>query len=168
MLTLVSANSRYDQLTRQENAVTFTADELAGQQLFASKGCQNCHAGALFTDQSFRNNGLSPFLRTKVVYKHGKPSVQVAVDEGQFRITGQATDRYKFVVPSLRNIAATLPYMHDGRFKNLKEVLDFYDSGMVDSPTLNPFFRRADGKLGIALREDEKTEIIAFLNALTD
>lgn len=168
MLTLVSANSKYDQVVRKENAATFTADELAGQKLFASKGCQNCHAGELFTDQSFRNNGLSPFRRAKVVYENGKPSVQVVEDEGRFRITGRDEDRYKFVVPSLRNITATLPYMHDGRFKTLKEVLDFYNSGMIDSPTLDPFFRRPDGALGIPLSEDEKTKIIAFLNVLTD
>lgn len=168
MLTLVSANSKYDQLMRKENAVTFTADELAGQKFFASKGCQNCHAGELFTDQGFRNNGLSPFERTKVEYVDGKPTVRVVVDEGRYRVTGQATDRFKFVVPSLRNIAATLPYMHDGRFKTLREVLDFYDSGMKDSPTLDPFFRQANGSLGIPLSEDEKLKLIAFLNTLTD
>ena len=168
MLTLVSANSKYDQLVRKENAVTFTADELEGQKLFASKGCQNCHAGELFTDQSFRNNGLSPFERSKVEYVNGKPTLRVVVDEGRFRVTGQDADRFKFVVPSLRNIAATLPYMHDGRFKTLREVLDFYDSGMVDSPTLDPFFRKANGSLGIPLNEDEKTKLIAFLNTLTD
>jgi cytochrome c peroxidase len=168
MLTLVSANSKYDQVIRKENGATFTADELAGQKLFVSKGCQNCHAGELFTDQSFRNNGLSPFERTKVEYVDGKPTVRVVVDEGRYRITGENADRFKFVVPSLRNIAATLPYMHDGRFKTLREVLDFYDSGMVDSPTLDPFFRKANGALGIPLSEDEKTKLIAFLNTLTD
>lgn len=168
MLTLVSANSKYDQVVRKENAATFTADELAGQKLFTSKGCQNCHAGALFTDQSFRNNGLSPFRRSKVVYENGKPTVQIVEDEGRFRVTGRDEDRYKFVVPSLRNATATLPYMHDGRFKTLREVLDFYDSGMIDSPTLDPFFRRSDGSLGITISEDEKTKIIAFLNTLTD
>ncbi len=168
MLTLVSAQSKYDQSVRKENGVTLTADELAGMQLFQSKGCKSCHSGELFTDQSFRNNGLAPFERSKVVYVDGKPTIQVVVDEGRFRVTGQPSDRFKFVVPSLRNIAATLPYMHDGRFKTLKDVLDFYSRGMQDSPTLDPVFRQADGTLGIPLSEEEKSKLIAFLNALTD
>jgi cytochrome c peroxidase len=168
MLALVSAQSKYDHYVRKENGVMFTAEELAGKQLFESKGCINCHAGELFTDQSFRNNGLAPFERSKVVYVNGKATIQVVVDEGRFRVTGKPADRFAFVVPSLRNIVATLPYMHDGRFKTLKEVLDFYGSGMHDSPTLDPMFRRADSTLGVPLNEDEKTKLIAFLNTLTD
>lgn len=168
MLALVSAESKYDHYVRKEGGVTLTAEEMAGKHLFDTKGCSGCHVGELFTDQSFRNNGLSPFERTKVVYVNGKPTIQVVVDEGRFRVTGQAVDRFKFVVPSLRNIAMTLPYMHDGRFKTLKEVLDFYSSGMHDSPTLDPVFRQANGTLGIPLSEDEKTKLIAFLETLTD
>ncbi|GAB2783768.1 cytochrome c peroxidase [Rhabdobacter roseus] len=168
MLTLVSANSRYDKYVRQESGGTLTAAELEGKALFATKGCQGCHAGELFTDQSFRNNGLPKFERTKVVYVDGRPTVQLVVDEGRFRVTGNPADRFTFRVPSLRNVEATLPYMHDGRFTTLEQVLDYYASGVQDTPNLDPIFKQADGSLGIPLTADEKAKIIAFLKTLTD
>lgn len=167
MLTLVSANSRYDKYTRKETGATLTSDELAGMQLFQSKGCGSCHSGELFTDRSFRNNGVSPYERMKVVYVDGKPTLQLVVDKGRATVTQQTDDEYKFKVPSLRNIEASLPYMHDGRFTTLKQVLDFYSSGMYDFPNLDPIFRK-NTTIGIPMTEDEKLKIIAFLNTLTD
>ncbi len=153
MVALVSANSRYDKYVRQETGGVLSANELAGMQIFQAK-CSSCHSGSLFTDQSYRDNGLPINPRIN--------------DEGRFAITGQITDKLKFKVPSLRNVGLTLPYMHDGRFTTLEAVLDHYSNGMANNPNLDNVFRKADGTRGIALSEEEKTKIIAFLNTLND
>jgi cytochrome c peroxidase len=147
---LVSANSRYDHYVRKENGVTFTPGERAGMALFQTK-CASCHATDLFTDHSFRNNGLDT----------------VFADKGREAVTGNAGDRGKFKVPSLRNVALTMPYMHDGRFANLRQVLNHYASGVKYSPTLDPLLQQ-DGKPGIAMTEEEKNQLFAFLQTLTD
>ena len=149
MVMMVSANSRYDKFVRQEGE-TLTGEELEGLDLFKAK-CSGCHSGELFSDFSYRNNGLNDTF----------------IDEGRARISEFDRDIGKFRVPSLRNVALTSPYMHNARFKTLKAVLDHYDEGMVDSPTLDPSLKTG-GRLGIALNEDEKEKIIAFLRTLTD
>ncbi|PLK44861.1 cytochrome-c peroxidase [Emticicia sp. TH156] len=151
MLTLVSANSRYDKYVRKEPGGTLTADELAGMAVFEQK-CASCHAGSLFTDQSYRNNGL-------LVYNQE--------DTGRHRITQTDADRYTFKVPSLRNIAVTAPYMHDGRFYSLDAVLEHYRSGMVNSATLDASLKQ-NAKPGIAITDAEKAQLKAFLKTLTD
>ncbi|MFD0863392.1 cytochrome-c peroxidase [Sungkyunkwania multivorans] len=154
MIMMVSANSKYDKFTRGEGNVTLNPNEAEGLALFNQK-CATCHAGALFTDQSYRNNGLAI-----------DPTYN---DIGRARVTGLTEDNRKFRVPSLKNIDATFPYMHDGRLATLTDVLDFYSGqGMVDSPTLDPIFKQPDGSIGIPLTEDEKTKIISFLRTLTD
>ena len=152
MLMMVSADSKYDRFLRNDGT-TLTSDETAGLGLFEAK-CSSCHSGVLQTDQTYRNNGLSI-----------DPEFN---DIGRFRVTGQPSDSLKFKVPSLRNIEATFPYMHDGRIPDLEAVLDHYSDGIVDSPTLDPLLRNADGSLGIPLTEAEKAQIIAFLKTLTD
>lgn len=149
---MISANSKYDKVMRNEGAV-FTDDEAAGHELFKSK-CASCHAGTLLTDQSYRNNGL--------------PIDTLYNDVGRSRVTGYEEDKYKFKVPSLRNVEITFPYMHDGRLFTLDLVLRHYSDFMVDSETLDPIFRQADGSIGIPTTEDEKKLIIAFLKTLTD
>ncbi len=149
-LMCVSANAPYDKFVRNEGG-ELSAQQLQGLQLFRQK-CASCHSGELFTDDSYRNNGLPV----------GNPE-----DTGRHRITLNDGDRYKFRVPSLRNVEKTRPYMHDGRFRNLEAVLDFYDTGVVDSPTLDTLLRQ-NGRLGIELAEGEKQAIIAFLQSLTD
>ncbi len=166
MLTFVSANSRYDKYIRKEGE-TLTSTELEGLKLFESKGCKNCHAGELFTDGSFRNNGLPKYERTKIVYVNGKPTLQMVVDEGRYAVTKQESDRFKFKVPSLRNIAESLPYTHDGRFTRLDEMLEHYSSGVQNTPNLDPLLKQ-NGILGIPLTADEKQKIIAFLRTLSD
>ncbi|MFP9118951.1 cytochrome-c peroxidase [Flavobacterium sp. RNTU_13] len=153
MIMMVSDDSRFDKYRRGEAGGTLTAEELQGYALFNQK-CATCHATDLQTDGSFRNNGLPV-----------NPQVN---DVGRYKITELAADYYKFRVPSLRNVALTAPYMHDGRFGTLQSVLNYYATGVSDSPTLDPLLRHADGTRGIALTEDEKTAIIAFLNTLTD
>lgn len=152
MLTMVSADSKYDKVTRDQ-VESFTSIENDGFQTFNNK-CSSCHAGALFTDQSYRNNGLPVNPRLN--------------DQGRFRVLELEDDRYKFKVPSLRNVEVTGPYMHDGRLGSLEAVLDFYDNGMVDTGTIDPVFVKPDGSLGIDLSDNEKESLIAFLKTLTD
>lgn len=149
MVTLVSANSRYDRYRRGE--VQLDADEVAGLTVFKAK-CATCHAGELFTDGSFRNNGIGP---------------GVFGDLGRERVTEQYADRYKFQVPSLRNVSVSRPYMHDGRLPTLDAVLDHYARGVQDSPTLDPLLKQG-GRLGIPLTNAERKQLLAFLNTLND
>lgn len=152
MAMLVSADSRYDHYVRKEEGGDLNAEELAGLAVFQQK-CATCHATDLFTDQTFRNNGiLNDF----------------SLDKGRAEVSTFSEDIGKFAVPSLRNVAVTAPYMHNGKFKTLESVLDHYASGVKDSPTLDPVLRQAGGSLGIPLDATEKTQLIAFLNTLTD
>ena len=150
--SLTSANSRYDKYVRQEAGGTFTAAEQSGRTLFQAK-CSGCHATDLFTDESFRNNGLD---------------TSFGADSGRAHITGRASDVGRFKVPSLRNVALTTPYMHDGRFKTLPQVLAHYDHGVQPSATLDAALRPAGGALGIPLTIQEQADLLAFLGTLTD
>lgn len=150
MLQCISANSRYDKYVRNEG-VTFTETEKAGLQIFQQK-CSSCHSTALFTDNDFHNNGLVP---------------TTVNDSGRFKITLNPNDMYRFKTPSLRNVANTPPYMHDGRLLTLEAVLEHYNSGVSDSPTLDTLLKK-NGTLGIPLTQDEKTSLIAFLSTLSD
>ena len=149
---LTSSNSHYDKYVRHEPGGTLTAAERRGQALFQAK-CSGCHATDLFTDESFRNNGLDTTF---------------PVDSGRAHITLAPTDAGRFRVPSLRNVAHTAPYMHDGRFKTLTAVLAHYAHGVRPSRTLDPLLRQPSGRLGIALSEIQQQELLAFLATLTD
>lgn len=161
--TLISANSRYDQYLR--NAYVPTADELKGMELFnqgpqPEKGirganCAHCHGGPKNYMELFHNNGLD----------------SIPKDEGIAALTGLPGDRGRFKVPTLRNIALTGPYMHDGRFKTLTEVVDHYSDHVLESASLSAFLRGESNEVGgktLKLRPEEKKQIIAFLNMLTD
>lgn len=150
--TMISANSKYDKYVRQEG-VTLSEIELKGLELFQQK-CATCHATDLFTDQSYRNNGYSSEADSNF-------------DQGREEITLNPQDRGKFKVPSLRNVEYSGPYMHNGRLTSLEDVLDFYSSGVHDSPTLDPLLKQGD-KPGIELSEEDKKAIIMFLHTLTD
>jgi cytochrome c peroxidase len=152
MLTMVSADSRYDRYIRKEPGGDLTASEMAGLQMFKQK-CATCHQGDLFTDLSFRSNGLPP---------------QPIPDKGRGEITLNPGDNFKFKVPSLRNVEVTLPYMHDGRLATLADVLEHYSKGMDEKANPDPVFKQPDGKSGIPLTAEEKTNLIAFLKTLTD
>jgi len=144
MAMLVSSNSRYDQF-RQGKAI-FTPQEVEGLQLFEQK-CASCHTAPLFTNYTFQNNGLDSDF----------------TDLGRGRITLDEADNGKFKVPSLRNVELTYPYMHDGRFWNLEQVLDHYDHGIKQSATLSNQLSS-----GIPMTTEEKQKIILFLKTLTD
>ncbi|MBL7826979.1 MAG: cytochrome-c peroxidase [Saprospiraceae bacterium] len=151
MAMLVSANSRYDKHVRNEQGGDLNASEIAGLQLFKEK-CSTCHATDLFTDGVYRNNGiLSEFTN----------------DKGRFEVSSLPDDIGKFKTPSLRNVAVTQPYMHNGKFKTLESVLEHYATGVKDSPTLDPALKQ-HGVLGIPLSQDEQSNLIAFLKTLTD
>ncbi len=152
MTMLTSSNSRFDKYRRNESGGLLTSEELEGYALFNQK-CARCHATDIFTDNSFRNNGLSI-----------NPQIQ---DNGRYHVTELEEDRYKFKVPSLRNIEKTAPYMHDGRFFTLEAVLDHYANGVANTQNLDTSLNQ-NGVLGIPLTTDEKVKIIAFLKTLTD
>lgn len=148
--TLISANSKYDKVRRGEEEV-FTESELQGYQTFQLK-CASCHSTELFTDQSFRNVGF-PF----------NPSSEEA---GRGRVTGVSADYMRFRVPSLRNIEYTAPYGSFGQFATLKAVLDYFDSGVLDADNLDPILKENGNR--ISLSEQEKQDIISFLQTLSD
>ena len=144
MSMMISDNSKFDQYLRGEES--FSAEEQKGYALFQLH-CSGCHNGALLTDFSYRNNGLD-------VYSN---------DEGRARITQLPGDHGKFKVPGLRNIAVSAPYMHDGRFNTLEEVLDHYIKGIQPAENLDPILETP-----IVLSKEEKNQLLAFLEALTD
>ncbi len=148
MLTLVSSNSKYDQVIRGEKGIQFTEQENKGYVLFR-ENCASCHTEPLFTNQSFENNGLAVD--------------SILQDIGRMRITQKSSDSLKFKVPTLRNIERSAPYMHDGRYRSLQMVLFHYSSDIHSSETLAPQLRN-----GIQLTEDDKRCLIAFLKTLTD
>jgi cytochrome c peroxidase len=152
MVMATSSNSRFDKYRRNETGGDLSTDELEGYALFNQK-CASCHATDIFTDNSFRNNGL--------------PINPAVNDVGRFRVTELEQDRYKFKVPSLRNIEKTAPYMHDGRFYTLDAVLNHYSSGVANTQNLDASLNN-NGVLGIPLTATEKTKLVAFLKTLTD
>ncbi len=152
MLMAVSSNAKYDKVMRGEGHTAFTADEQAGYAVY-QQHCAGCHAEPLFTDQSFRDNGLGP---------------NPINDQGRYMITLNDTDSYKFKVPSLRNLKYTAPYMHDGRLLTLAAVIAHYRREVRDTPNLDPLLRNPDGSRGIVLSETEKTDLLAFLQTLND
>ncbi|MDM1506221.1 cytochrome-c peroxidase [Myroides odoratimimus] len=147
--TLISADSKYDrvQLGQEE----FTSQEAYGYRVFTQK-CSSCHSGALFTDQSFRNIGFPINLDSN--------------EAGRARVTGNLKDYMSFRVPSLRNIEYTAPYGSFGQFSSLKEVLDYFDRGVLDADNLDPILKEANNR--IALSEEEKEALIAFMSTLSD
>lgn len=149
MVMCVSSHSKYDSVIR--NQAQFTIPEAEGYGLFRLK-CAHCHKEPLFTDNSFRNNGLGTGM---------------ANDAGRYMVTLQDSDKYRFKVPSLRNLDFTPPYMHDGRFFTLEAVLDHYTSQVRNTPNLDPFLQQ-NSNPGILIPGDEKIKIIAFLKTLND
>ncbi|MCB0738328.1 MAG: c-type cytochrome [Bacteroidetes bacterium] len=145
-LTFVSSNAKYDKVVRGEDA--FTEQEERGYKLFKAH-CNSCHKEPLFTKNQFANNGL--------------PIDSTLNDVGRMGISLNAEDSLKFKIPTLRNIEFSFPYMHDGRFRKLSEVLNHYQKGIVQSPTLAKELRN-----GIALTSNEKVDLIAFLLTLSD
>lgn len=149
--TMISSNSKWDRYLRGE--VQLTQAESKGFEIFfTEKGdCFHCHTTILFTDNIFHNNGLDSEF----------------TDKGLFEVTGDENDLGKFKTPTLRNLIYTGPYMHDGRFETLEEVVNFYSHEVKFSSTIDPLMKKVQ-QGGIQLTEDEKANLIAFLKTLTD
>jgi cytochrome c peroxidase len=156
--TLISANSRYDQSVGPLRKVELNDAELKGLTL-VRKHCAACHSGELFTDNRFHNNGLD------ADFSDGSHEM---VYLGRYRISHAEADIGAFKTPSLRNIMVTAPYMHDGRFNSIDEVLDHYSEGIKEVATTSRLLYQDNGRAGIPLNKEERSAIIAFLNALTD
>ncbi len=150
MVMCISSHSKYDSVMRKEG-IQFSPIEEAGYALFQQK-CASCHQEPLFTNHAFVNNGLP---------------ISALNDQGRYGITLDSNHRYQFKVPSLRNIGYTTPYMHDGRFSSVEQVLDFYNSGVQKTPNLASSFNQ-NGRLGISISAAEKTKLVAFLKTLDD
>ena len=159
LLVQVSFDSKFDRV--MNGTAKFTDKEARGYILFNTEydpyhgqhgaDCFHCHGGTMFQSQSFANNGLDSAFR----------------DLGRFKVTKRAGDEGKFAVPSLRNVAITAPYMHDGRFQTLDQVVEHYCTGMKRSPTLDPnLAKHPDG--GVPLSAEDKRALVAFLKTLTD
>ncbi|MBP8822438.1 MAG: c-type cytochrome [Flavobacteriales bacterium] len=154
MRRMISFNSRFDQYLRHEG--TLSAQETSGMNLFLTEAgdCFHCHALPLMTDNAFHNIGLDSSFSGSGV--------------GRFAITGDPADLGSFKTPTLRNIALTAPYMHDGRFQTLAEVLDFYSGGVHHSPSLDPIMTKPGTGITLGLTPQQKADLIAFLHTLTD
>ena len=153
--TLISGNAKFDKYLRGETALT--ASELNGFNLFMDENggdCFHCHGSAanpLWTDNDFHNNGLDAAF----------------TDNGLGDITGNPNDNGKFKTPSLRNLFFSAPYMHDGRFATIDEVINFYSEGLKNSPTIDPLMKSvAQG--GVQLTPMEKADLKAFLMTLSE
>ena len=159
LLTQTSCDAKFDRVLHGQ--AVFTAEEQRGFELFHTEydprreqygaDCFHCHGGPLFQSAAFANNGLDAEFR----------------DAGRANATGKTGDRGKFAVPTLRNVERTAPYMHDGRFHTLEEVIEHYSTGVRRSATLDPnLAKHPDG--GVRLAPDDKRALVAFLKTLTD
>ena len=161
-ITMISNQSKYDKFLQGQ--AQLTESEERGRVLFFSefdpffgqKGgeCFHCHGGFNFTDNRFTNNGLDTYA--------------TYTDLGRFEVTNNPADKAAFKVPSLRNIAMTPPYMHDGRFTSLEEVIDHYNTGVKSSSTVDGLLFHSLEPGGLQLTNQEKADLVAFLNTLTD
>ncbi|MGH9571508.1 MAG: cytochrome-c peroxidase [Candidatus Angelobacter sp.] len=145
--TLVTPNARFDRYAQgDKNALT--AQEKRGLIVFFGKAaCSECHKGPNFTDNKFHSLGIAPLP--------GNPN-----DLGRFAVTNRPEDRGAFKTPSLRNIALTAPYMHDGSSATLEDVIDLYDRGGGDGPNKDKLVYKLN------LTDEEKSDLIAFLKTL--
>ncbi len=153
--TLISSNSKFDK--HLLSGATLTPEERNGFNVFMdeTKGdCFHCHGSdknPLWTDNIFHNNGLNAII----------------TDLGLGAVTGDPADNGKFKSPSLRNLAFTAPYMHDGRFATLDEVINHYSEGLKNSTTIDPLMKKvAQG--GVQLSAQDKADLKAFLLSLSD
>lgn len=162
MFSVVSSDSKYDRFLRGE--ATLTASEERGRELYFAEynpafpdlsgaDCAHCHGGSNLENDEYMNNGLDD-----------EASIS---DEGRSEVTGDPADRGKFKVFSLRNIAVTGPYMHDGRFTTLEEVVDHYNEGIQTSNSLDPALANTQST-GLMLDAQDKIDLVNFLKTFTD
>ena len=152
--SLTSVDSRFDRYVRKESMMTMS--ELNGFYIFNSeKGeCFHCHSLGLFADNAFHNNGID--------------SVFIGTNAGRYDVTHNLNDLGKFKTPTLRNIELTAPYMHDGRYQTLEEVVEHYNSGVKKTATIDPIMTLPSFENGLQLTTQQKSDLVAFLKTLTD
>lgn len=154
MNMLISADSKYDKVVRKESNLAFTEEEQAGYQLFKNH-CSACHKEPLFTDLTYRDNGLG---------------VTPNKDKGRYEVTLRPNDQYAFKVPSLRNVMLTAPYMHNGSIRNMDGVIEHYTRDMQLTDNLDTILKdpvTGQVKL-IKLSPTERGQLKAFLHTLSD
>jgi cytochrome c peroxidase len=154
--TFVSTNARFDKYIRGE--LQLSQSELNGYVLFTTEDgadCFHCHGGS-----------ANPMFTTHLFYNNGK---DLSPDDpfDRYSITGNVNDIGKYKVPTLRNVALTAPYMHDGRYKTLDEVIEFYSSGVQLTPLIDPLMHHAV-RGGVQLTTQEKADLMAFILSLQD
>ena len=149
MVMCISDNAKYDSVQRGQ--ATFTSIEREGYVLYQQR-CSTCHVEPLFTDNSFRNNGVR---------------ITSIDDKGRYNITLQDADKYKFRVPSLRNLSYTAPFMHNGNIYQLSGVFDHYQYLIQNTPNLDPLFKQ-NGRIGFQFTNEERAKLTAFLKTLDD
>lgn len=159
LLTIVSYRSKFDRAMQGREEMT--EQEKRGFELFLTEydprrgfygaDCFHCHGGPFFTNHGFANNGLE----------------EKAIDLGRGKVTRREFDLGRFAVPSLRNVAVTAPYMHDGRFKTLEDVVEHYASGVKSSASLDPNLAKHPPG-GVPLSDADKKALVAFMKTLTD
>lgn len=158
--SLLAAGSLFDQWYYGKNDAALSADARAGFDVFRDSGCSHCHTierdYATFTDDTYRNTGIE-WARA-----NGQLGAAKGVpDVGRFAVTGREVERFAFRVPTLRNVALTYPYMHDGSLATLRDVIDFYSDGNGGDPTRDSHLRKLN------LSAPQKRQLVAFLEALT-
>ena len=154
---MLDAGDERERPTTGRAEAAFTAEERAGEAVFLAR-CAGCHPPPLFTDHAFHNIGLDDRY----------PDTHERLAWGRGRITRSPTDKGAFKTPTLRNVALTAPYMHDGRLATLAAVFAHYRDGVKDTPALDDRLRLADGARGIPISAVEETQLTAFLFTLTD
>lgn len=151
LVSMVSDNSRFDKAKRGE--IKSTLEEERGFEVASQKGCFNCHKTSLFTDNLSHNTGLDLSI----------------TDKGLGGFTGKYNQEGKFKTPSLRNVALTAPYMHDGRFETLEKVIEFYDHEVIDNlGARNISFEFIEQGTRNRISPSDTKALIAFLHSLTD
>ena len=144
--TMVSNQSPFDEYFYQNITTALSAEQLEGYALFKKLGCENCHSGPDFTNYNYYNIGLYEYYP----------------DSGRTRITNDTNDRGKIKTPTLRNVALTAPYMHDGSIQTVEEVISHFASGGKSHS------QKSDLIVDFEISEKEKAEILSFLSSLTD
>jgi cytochrome c peroxidase len=159
--SIMSGNSPYDRYINGDRTA-LSPDAERGLQIFRGKGnCTACHVGPNFTDERFHNTGVAwRSVASGIGVVIGAPTPSAPLDEGRAAITGNVQERGAFKTPTLREVARTSPYMHDGSISSLEDVVDYYDRGGNKNATLDPELRP------LALTILEKERLIAFLREL--